>query len=155
MDLDSPSWRSLYGGNKIPYNASLPLKKLRDAVKPEEVSVILDALKENLHHNGDVGTASYAAIPQLVAICITKRSFDSRYIGLCLLIELCRIEKHNPEVPEDLQGSYFDSLSQLERYLLLNFKNITDQTSLRLTLALLATLNGQPHLGKSIELLTK
>ena len=114
---------------------------------------IFKELWDNLHHKGHVGLASYLAVPQLVSICITKKSLDHNFIGLCVLIENRRLEEHNPELPIEYQDHYFESLTQFEKYLLLNFKNITDQTALRLALALFATVNGQPGLGKAIELL--
>lgn len=153
MDLDNRIWATLQGGYKIPYDASRPLKKLRDATRQDEYPVIFTELWDNLHHQGDVGTASYLAIPQLVSICITKKSLDWNFIGLCVLIENCRLTGRNPELPEEYQDLYFDALSEFERYLLLNFKSITDQTALRLTLALFATVNGQPDLGRAIEIL--
>ena len=151
MDLENSIWPTLAGGYKIPYNASRPLRKLKDATQKEEFDNIFSELWDNLHHQGDVGLASYLSVPQLVSICMEKKSLDWNFIGLCVLIENCRIEKHNPELPGEYQDLYFDSLTQFERYLLLNFKNITDRTSLRLTLALFATLNGQPGLGRAIE----
>jgi hypothetical protein len=153
MELDDRIWATLQGGYKIPYNASKPLKKLRDATRQNEFAVIFAELWDNLHHQGDVGIASYLAIPQLVSICINKKSLDWNFIGLCVVIENCRLDGNNPELPEEYHNSYFESLSQLERYLLLNFKSITDQTALRLSLALFATVNGQPDLGKAIEIL--
>jgi hypothetical protein len=153
MDLDNKIWATLNGGYKIPYNASRPLKKLRDTTQQEDLEVIFTELWDNLHHQGDVGIASYVAVPQLVSICISKKSLDWNFIGLCLMIENCRLEKHNPELPSEYQDAYFQSLNEFERYLLLNFKGITDQTALRLTLALFATVNGQPGLGRAIEIL--
>jgi len=153
MDLDDKIWTTLQGGNKFPYNASRPLKRLRDSTKQDDSETIFTELWDNLHHQGDVGMASYLAIPQLIAICMNKNSLDRNYIGLCVKIENCRLEGHNPELPGEYQDLYFGSLTQFERYLLINFKNITDQTALRLTLALFATVNGQPGLGKAIEVL--
>jgi hypothetical protein len=153
MDLDNPIWNTLTGGYKFPYNASLPLKRLAAASRQSDFEAILDDLWENLHHQGDVGTASYLAIPQLVSICISKKSLHWKFIGLCVMIENCRLEKHNPEVPTEFQDEYLDALAELERYLLQNLKSITDQTSLRLSLALFATINGQPGLGKAIEIM--
>lgn len=151
MDLDSNVWKDFNGGYKTPYNASRPLKKLRDTTEPSETAALFKELWENLHHQGDVGIASYLAVPHLVAICINKNSLDWNYIGLCVLIENCRLEDHNPELPYEFGDFYFDALTQFEKYLLANFKSITDQSALRLTLALLATVNGQPGLGKLIE----
>ena len=76
MDLDNRSWTTLQGGYKIPHNASKPLKQLRDASRQEEFESIFAELWDNLHHQGDVGTASYLAVPQLVSICITKKSLN-------------------------------------------------------------------------------
>jgi hypothetical protein len=151
MDLDSSVWKDLHGGYKTPSNASRTLKKLRDTSEPAETAAIFKELWENLHHQGDVGLASYLAIPQLVRICIDKNSLDWNYIGLCVVIENRRLEEHNPELPHEFQDIYFDALTQFEKYLLVNFKSITDQDALRFTLALLATINGQPGLGKAIE----
>ncbi|HET9431599.1 MAG TPA: hypothetical protein VFO70_10510 [Chitinophagaceae bacterium] len=153
MDLDNRIWSTLEGGYRIPYNASRPLRKLKDAARQDEMDKIFTELWDNLHHQGDVGLASYLAVTQLTSICMTKRSLGWNFIGLCVVIENCRIEGNNPELPKEFQDAYFDSLTQFERYLLLHFKDITDRTALRLTLALFATLNGQPGLGKAIEIL--
>jgi hypothetical protein len=153
MDLDNKIWSTANGGYKVPYNASRPLRKLRVATTPDEMNGIFAELWENLHHQGDVGLASYLAVPELISTCITKRSLDWNYIGLCVVIENCRIDTNNPELPAEYHEAYFDSLSHFEKYLLLHFKSITDRTSLRMALALFAILNGQPGLGKAIGML--
>lgn len=151
MELDDRLWSTLEGGYRLPYNASRPLRRLKETKGQEETDAIFAELWDNLHHQGDVGLASYLALPQLISICIEKKSFDWNFIGLCVVIENCRIREGNPELPSEYDDLYFGALSQLEQYLLLNFKNINDQTALRLTLALLATVNGQPELGRAIE----
>jgi hypothetical protein len=151
MDLDNKIWQKLDGGYKIPYDASVPLKILRSTNDPKIIVDTFDELWDNLHHQGDVGLASYLALSQLVTVCIDKKSFDWNFLGLCLVIEHCRQTDHNPKLPDEYKDEFFDSLKRLEQYLLLNFKSIKDPTSLRLTLALLATLNGQVELGKAIE----
>jgi len=153
MDLDNTIWSKVEGGTKILYNPSRPLRKLKDTDNPDQIRAIFTELWDNLHHQGDVGTASYLAVPQLVAICIDNNSLDWNYIGLCVVIENCRLNDHNPELPEEVEGLYFDALQRFEKYLLVNFKNISDRTGLRLTLSLFATLNGLPGLGKAIEIL--
>ena len=153
IDLDNKIWPSLHGGYKIPYNASTALKKLRDTNQAKDYNAIFTELWDNLHHQGDVGLASYLALPHLVSICIAKNSLDWNYIGLCVLIENCRLKGDNPEIPKEYQDHYFQALTTFERYLLSNFKTITDRTATRLALALLATLNGLPELGRAIEIL--
>lgn len=70
-----------------------------------------------------------------------------------MLIEHCRLSSDNPVLPKELEHDYFESLKKLEQYLLTNFKTIQDETALRETLSLFATLNGQRDLGKAIQLL--
>lgn len=150
MTLEDNKWKMLEGGYKIPYDASIPLRKLRDGQASDNAGVF-DELWENLHHQGDVGLASYYSVPHLVDICLERNSFDWNYIGLCLVIEHRRQDSSNPRLPEELKSAYFDSLVKLEEYLLTNFKQIKDPTSLRLSLALFATVGGQSDLGRAIE----
>lgn len=151
MDLDNKIWSTIDGGYKIPFDASIPLKQLRSTNDQKIIADIFTDLWDNLHHQGDVGLASYLALPQLVTICIDKKSFDWNFVGLCIVIEHCRQTDHNPKLLDEFKSEYFDALKTLEQYLLTNFKSIKDPTTLRLTLALLATVNGQVELGKAIE----
>ena len=151
MELEDRNWGLLEGGYRIPYDASKPLRKLKGAENANERQEIFDALWENLHHQGDVGMASYLAIPHLIDICIESKSLDWNFIGLCVTIENCRLNGENPELPNQYDDLYFGSLTKFEKYLSVNLKNISDRTAFRLTLSLLATVNGQPRLGKAIE----
>jgi hypothetical protein len=153
MELEDRNWGLLEGGYRIPYDASKLLRKLKDAVNAKERQEIFDELWENLHHQGDVGTASYLAVPHLIDICIESKSLDLNFIGLCVTIENCRLNGENPELPKQYDNLYFSSLTKFEKYLSGNLKNINDRTAFRLTLSLLATVNGQPGLGKAIEIL--
>ena len=153
MELEDKTWGLLEGGYRIPYDASKPLKKLKGVISHKERQELFHELWENLHHQGDVGLASYLAVPHLIDICIENKSLDWNFIGLCVAIESCRINGKNPELPSQYDDLYFSSLTKFEKYLLANLKNINDRTGFRLALALLATVNGQPELGRAIEVL--
>lgn len=153
MELEDRTWGLLNGGYKIPYDASKPLRKLKGVISQKERQEVFNELWENLHHQGNVGLASYMALPHLIAICIENKSLDWNFIGLCVAIENCRVSGENPELPIQYDDVYFGSLTKFEKYLLVNLKNINDRTAFRLALALLATVNGQPRLGKAIEML--
>src|SRR5450432_1042387 len=153
MDLQDRAWELLDGGYRIPYDASKPLKKLNGAITQKEQQELFIELWENLHHQGDVGLASYLAVPHLIDICIENKSLNWNFIGLCVTIENCRISGENPEIPSQFVDHYLGSLSKFEKYLLLNLKNINDRDAFRLTLALFAGANGQPKLSKAIEIL--
>lgn len=151
MELDDRNFKLLEGGYRVPYDVSKPLRKLKGAVNAKDRQEIFAELWENLHHQGDVGVASYLALPHLVTMCIENKSFDWNFIGLCVIIENCRVNGENPELPSQYDELYFSSLTKFERYLTNNLKNINDRAAFRLTLSLLATVNGQPRLGKAIE----
>jgi hypothetical protein len=117
------------------------------------VTKCFDELWENLHHQGDVDLTSYYAVPELVDLIIAKNSFDWNYLGLCFIIENYRTQNNNPSLPVELEQKYFDALSKLERHILNNLNEIDDEDSIRLVLALLATLKGHRKLGSVIGLL--
>lgn len=151
MNLDNNIWSTLEGGYKITYDASIPLRQLQSTSDQTIIETVFAELWGNLHHQGDVGLASYLSLPHIVSTCIDKKSLDWNYVGLCVVIEHCRLSGHNPELPREYKTEYIDALKKLEQYLLSNFKSITDPDTLRLTLALFATANGQANLGRAIE----
>jgi hypothetical protein len=51
---------------------------------------------EELHHQGDVGDASYAAVPELVRIHRDGRAADWNLYAMVAIIELARTESQNP-----------------------------------------------------------
>lgn len=109
LSLDDPLWPTLEGGYRQPYDVSQPLKALQAG------DDVWHELWEELHHQGDVGVASYAAVPQLVAICsgAAERSVD--FYALIALIELERHRRHNPPLPDWLRESYHAAWAQLPR----------------------------------------
>ena len=153
MDLDDRRWGSLEGGYRIPYNAARPLKQLRDTNDARQTELILNEFWENLHHQGDVGLASYLAMPHIIDTLSQRRSFESKFISLIVCIENRRITDSNPQLTQEFDDYYFGALSRFEKYLLENLKQISDREALKNTLAFLATVNGQPGVGKVIEFL--
>jgi hypothetical protein len=151
MDLNDQIWPTLEGGYRIPYDASIILKELEEASDTVAVNNIFPELWDNLHHQGDVGIASYLSSILLIDICIRKNSLDWNYIGLCLIIEHCRRSDNNPKLPDEFNDEYFTALNRFEEYLLNRFRTIDNPTSLRLTLAFFATMHDQFDLGRAIE----
>jgi hypothetical protein len=60
LPLDDPRWKILTGGYRVPYDVSVPLGKLFEQGESKE---LWDELWQELHHQGDIGPASYAAVP--------------------------------------------------------------------------------------------
>ena len=82
MTLDDPIWKDLEGGYRIEYDASVPLKRLENSVTIEQTQEIFEELWDELHHQGDVGLASYLAVPQLVRIAKKKELFEWNDVGI-------------------------------------------------------------------------
>ena len=57
LPLDDPRWKILIGGYQVSYDVSVPLHKLFERGGSK---VLWDELWQELHHQGYLGTASYA-----------------------------------------------------------------------------------------------
>jgi len=112
IQLNDPKWEKLEGGYKTPYDASVALRKLEETNSSEEADDILAELWDELHHQGDVGLASYFAVPHLIRIAKEKGIVNSSLLGLIAVIEVQR-HKKNPQIPKEYLESYLNSLNEI------------------------------------------
>jgi hypothetical protein len=121
MRLDDPRWKTLEGGYRTPYDASTELVALASGD-----AEAMARLWEELHHQGDVGSASYAAVSALVEVFST-RDRDWNFYGLVNIIETCRqgaYQRPNPPLPDWLSGEYRDSLSRAVALALMDLQEL-------------------------------
>lgn len=150
MKLTDNIWKTLEAGYKIPYDASISLRQLEATNDINTINLIWEELWNELHHQGDVGIASYLSLPQLVRIGKQKGIYNWNILGLCCVIEQQRHLGSNPLLPIEYQDYYFKGLSDLKQFVLDNLENETDNLTYTFSLATLATCNGQIELGKTI-----
>ena len=105
---DEDLWSNLTGGYRMPLDPR-PLVAKLDA-GPDTT---WDELWGELHHQGDVGEASYAAVPLLVAIYRKRGVIDWNTYAIVAAIELARTNEDNPELPEWLKVEYFRAIREL------------------------------------------
>lgn len=107
LPLNDIRWASYQGGYRLIYDASKILSRL---IQGEATDTLWQELWEDLYHQGDVGEASYAAVPWLLEI--TRRSPQPDWNPLVLIctIELARPSPKNPEVPQELREGYFNAI---------------------------------------------
>ncbi len=115
LSLDDPEWSRLshaYGlAADIPEllrQADLPA---HSAIRGEEP---WEALWSSLCHQGDVYSASYAAVPHLIATAGKTAgpvAFD--FFLLPASIEVARINGRGPEMPPSLSDDYFSALTAI------------------------------------------
>jgi len=150
MELLDNRWKELHGGYKIPYDASIPLTNLERTNKPEVINEVFKELWNELHHQGDVGVASYLAVPHLVRIAIDRDLCDSNLLSICATIEQQRHLGDNPDLPAEFLEYYNTGLSNLKEFVIKKLNSKLARTTFIVALSTVATCNGNYKLGKTI-----
>ena len=139
FSLNDERWYQLTGGYKTPFDprpALAKLSKLQDEVGAWE------ELWEELHHQGDVGDASYAAIPELVRIHRIGGIARWNTYSMAAIIDLARTERGNPEVPEWLREDYFRAIQELAEMGAREIWSAEDSETIRAILSVIAIGKG-------------
>lgn len=139
--LDDVIWHQMAAGYRIPYDASVPLRKM------EAGENVWDELWNELHHQGDVGEASYAAVPQIVRIVDNWPSRDWNFYGLASVIEVERFRKTNPPLPTWLQSDYKFAWARISVLALRDVEASTDPLTIQSALVALILSKGERKLG--------
>jgi len=122
MDFSDKRWVGLKGGYGRPYDPRGALRRL------EAETAVAEAWSElwnELHHQGDVGEASYAAV-----------------------IEEARSNKRNPPLPAWLADDYATAWVKLFDSGLASLRGATDETLVNAIMAVLALHKRQPMLAR-------
>lgn len=125
MDLES--------GYREKYNPWPVLDKLQN-----DRQAAMNELWENLYHQGDVGSASYASVPRLV---------EAGELTLVAAIEVARQSGRNPPIPEQLEPEYDAALAQALSVI------PKEQNQLLAYYIIHASVQGQQTLAKALNLL--
>ncbi len=93
MELNDPRWASLKGGYGVPFDPRPALFQLADGT---DIQGAWGQLWDGLHHQGDVGEASYACVPHLVRIHEARGMPDWNTYAIVATIDLARDRRRNP-----------------------------------------------------------
>jgi hypothetical protein len=110
LSLDDNRWNNLTGGYRIKFDPRPLLAKLESEQNRETA---WHELWEELHHQGDVGEASYASVPHIVRIHRTSGIVDWNTYAIVAIIELARGKGKNSEVPTWLEDDYHRAIREL------------------------------------------
>lgn len=110
ISLDDARWSNMTGGYKMPLDPRPLLSRLETEHDP---AMVWKELWEELHHQGDVGDASFAAVPFLVRIYQQRDVIDWNTYAIVAIIELARTQGENPDVPEWIAEDYFRAIRKL------------------------------------------
>ena len=139
LSLTDKRWTKLVGGYRTVFDPRPSLHNLESNVRVKEA---WHELWEELHHQGDVGEASYAAVPHLVRIHGERKLEEWDTYALVAVIELARGKGKNPEVPEWLKEEYFSAIQDLARLGSTEILRAKDPETIRAILSILALARG-------------
>ena len=154
LDLESPRWSELqhaYGGaGDIP----ALLRQLVSTPSSSNDSEPWFSLWSALAHQGDVYSASFAAVPHVVrALAASPITADHSYFQFPAWVEICR-EKTGTEIPSDLRQAYEEALAELPRLVASASVRAWEPGFLACTLAAIAAAKGQPAMAEAALELT-
>ena len=138
-----PDWSELHGAYRRPYDPRRAIAVLQQDATNREAWT---ELWNELHHQGDVGEASYAALPLFVEACRSGLR-DWNFFGLIATIETERHRLTNPVLPTWLDGAYADALREAKRMAVEDLTTATDPLLIRTAVAVVALASGQRELG--------
>jgi len=152
LPLDDARWSALSDAYGV--SSDIP-KLLAHAEKlPEHTGGDVEpyfALWSALCHQGDVYSASYAALPHLVRI-VEENPDKFRWTLLLLVhaIEIARSEGRGPPVPDYLSDPYQDALARIPAIASGLLIGDLSEVELRVILAACASAKGFPSIGEAI-----
>jgi hypothetical protein len=148
LPYDDDRWNKIHGGYKTLYNPTNALKKLESG---SDIASAWNELWEELHHQGDIGEASYAVVPHLVRIQKEHSSLGWRFYSLVSIIEIERHRKSNPPLPDWIESSYMQAWTQLLDLSLNDLKHAEDPLFIQSAIGVLAIAKGLLKLGAIIS----
>lgn len=144
ITLEDPRWKMMQGGYRVPYDPTAALRKIEES---QDLELAWEELWEELHHQGDVGEASYACIPYLVSIHERSDRLNWNLFAIAALIEIERRRERNPAIPDWLIDSYEQAWNVLLSLALKQLPRANDALEIRAMLATIAIAKGDFKLG--------
>jgi len=139
LSLEDKRWQNLEGEYRTSFD---PRPLLSDLETKKNAKATWHELWEGLHHQGDVGAASYAAVPHLVRIYRKRGIIDWNTYAIVAVIELARDEGKNPKVPKWLEDDYFQSIRDLAEVGAVEVLQTKNPDEIRAILSILAISAG-------------
>jgi hypothetical protein len=145
MELDDPQWSNLQGGYRVAYD---PRKAFAALEQGKDTAAAWQELWNELHHQGDVGEASYASIPHLVRIYAAQRVPSANTYSIAATVELARHHDRNPGLPNNFEEDYRTAWQRLVELGLHDLSITDDPDIVSSIIAVLAIAKGQLSLGR-------
>ncbi|WP_051695046.1 hypothetical protein [Caulobacter sp. UNC358MFTsu5.1] len=145
MDLLDERWLGLLGGYRLPYDPRPALKAIDD---DQGAEAAWSELWEELHHQGDVDVASYAAVPWIARLAADGKAGGWNAYALAATIEQSRVHDRNPPIPDWLSADYAQAWETLLAAALDLLRVAEDPTVVGSALAVVAVRKRLPVLAR-------
>lgn len=145
MDFSDERWAGLKGGYGAPYD---PRPALQAIDEGRNVEAAWSELWEELHHQGDVALASYAAVPHLARLAAAGKASGYNAFALAATIEQSRAFERNPPAPDWLAATYAQAWAGLCETALDTLRTATDPDVISSALGVVAIHKRMPVLGR-------
>lgn len=153
LSLDDPRWSELRHAYGDAADVPQLLRTLASSTGPKAgyQDEPWFSLWSSLCHQGDVYTASYAAVPHLVQIASeVKEPIDFSFFQLPTAIEVARRTGHGPDIPEALADDYHRAIGQLIENVSLHRNEAWDQSMLLSASAAQAVAKGHVDVAEAL-----
>jgi hypothetical protein len=152
LQLDSSKWSDLRHAYGSASDIPAMLREL-EQLPPHDGSEAPPyfILWSSLCHQGDVYTASYAAVPHIIRVLAsapTRAHWDFFLLPAC--IEIARASGRGPEISPELRDDYFAALKRIPALAAAAAEAEWDEGFCRIVSAAVAVAKGQPTLGAAI-----
>ena len=148
LDFSDERWNGLKGGYRGLFDARPLLIRLGSG---HDVNETWSELWNELHHQSDVDTASYAAVPHLVAVHRQRDVPDYNTFALMCCIEIERHHDDNPPIPDFLLPAYEQAWRDVVPLALRDLARSDDEAVVETALAVIALARGLRKIGQALS----
>lgn len=142
--MDDRQWAELCGGYRTPYDPRGAISRLSG----DDAKTAWAELWQELYHQGDVGEASYAAVPLLADAHEARGVADWNTYAIAATIEEARQKPQNPSVPDWLLDDYNEAWWKLQTLAITELPVATAAELIDSIIAVLAFGKGRASLGQ-------
>jgi hypothetical protein len=153
LSLDSPRWSELQHAYGDATDVPALLRQLESLPEPKGEDEPWYSLWSALAHQGDVYSASFAAVPHVIAaFAKAPERAGNVYLHFPAWVEICRQQKA-VEIPDDLEFAYKKALEAIPSLISAASRRRWDGEFLASALSVLAAVKGHSTVAEAaIEL---
>jgi hypothetical protein len=151
LSLDSPKWSELEHAYGAASDIPALLRQLDGFPKSEGNKDPWFSIWSALAHQGDVYSASFAAVPHVVEVLSRgPLKADFSYFQFPAWVEICR-QKNSAPIPPELEGAYLAALRRLPSLVAAAAEREWDSNLLACALSAIAAAKGFVSVAEAVQ----